>query len=445
MSSSLHAACAEPGQDDPPPLSFDGRDAASASGQLVGLNYDPATTQAKLFAAHRAWAETYARPLYPAEPGHRNDPSPERRLRIGYVSGDFRRHPVAFFVLPFLKQHDRDRFDCTCYDNNDKRDDLNALLRETAPLWREVAGLSDSALFERIRADGIDILVDLSGHTPHNRLSVFARKPAPVQVTAIGYVNTTGLETMDYRLTDAWCDPPGADDALYSETLWRLPGGFNCYAPPMGIPEPGPAPFLSNGHLTFGSFNNLDKISTPVLNLWAAILANLRNARLIMKTKSLSQPAVRERVLGHFTAAGIECERIELIEWSATLREHFETYRRVDVALDPFPYNGTTTTCESLVMGVPVIAMIGERHAARVSHSILARLKMEALCAPDADGYLARALALAAKPGVIASTRASLRQRLARSPLLAAAAYTASLEQAFREMWRRWCASSGAA
>ncbi len=417
-------------------------DAASASARLCQLNYRPDLSQAQLFREHAAWAERFASPMAPAAT-HPNPPEPERPLRVGYVSGDFRRHPVAFFVEPLLRCHDRRVVQPFCYSNSGERDDLNDHLRALVPDWRDIAGLDDDAVAALIRRDRIDVLVDLSGHTARNRLPVFARKPAPVQVTAIGYVNTTGLAAMDYRLTDGWCDPPGTDETHFSESLWRLPGGFNCYAPPNGLPAPGPAPLMGCGHVTFGSFNNMDKVSPEVLDLWAQLLRAVPGARLVLKTKTLSESAVGAAIRARFAAAGVDAGRIELIEWSATLREHFEHYRRIDIALDPFPYNGTTTTCEALMMGVPVIALAGERHAARVSASILARLGLEVLVAPDPAGYLARAQALALKPEAVANLRAGLRRRIAASPLADAAGYTRGLEAAYREMWRRWCATAG--
>ena len=414
--------------------------AAAASAALCRLNYDPALDPATVLQAHRDWARRHAAALYPSSPRSAAAGPVDRRdrpLRVGYVSGDLRRHPVALFIEPVLRCHDRALVEPLCYDTAGLRDDLNDHLRSLVPAWRDAADWSDATLFERIRADGIDILVDLAGHTARNRLLVFARRAAPVQVTAIGYVTTTGLETMDYRLTDALCDPPEAGEAGYSETLWRLEPGFNCYVPPRGLPEPGPAPCLEGLGVTFGSFNNLDKISDQVLDTWATLLRGLPTARLLMKTKGLGEPALRERLLARFAAGGVAPERIELIDWSATLAEHYGLYRRVDIALDPFPYNGTTTTCDALMMGVPVIALRGDRHAARVSTSILARLGLAGLAAADPDHYVARARELAGRPQALATLRRDLRRRLVASPLCDAARYTRALEEAYRAMWQQ--------
>ena len=416
--------------------------AAEASARLCALNYRADLDAAALRDEHLAWAERFAKPLYPSKPPALHDADPERPLRIGYLSGDLRRHPVALFVEPLLRRHDRGAFRPFCYATREAADDLNAHLRGLVSDWRDVGADSDGEIAGRIAADKIDILVDLSGHTPHNRLLVFARRPAPIQVTAIGYVATTGLATMDYRLTDPWCDPPGDGDTHYSESLWRLPSGFNCYAPPAGLLGPGPLPAARNGHVTFGCFNNLDKIGPDVLALWGETVAALPDARLLLKTKSLGQTVVRQRVLAGLAAGGLEPARVALIDWSPSLREHFAYYDQVDIALDPFPYNGTTTTCEALMMGVPVIALIGDRHAGRVSFSLLSRLGLPELAAPNAAGYRDTALALARDIDRLAALRAGLRQRLAASPLVDAAGYARSVEAAFRKMWRRRVAAT---
>ena len=430
-------------QPDSPETGGDG--AAVESAALVRLNYDPAVDDRALFEAHRSWARCHAAPHYPSSDTELLSDDPERPLRVGYVSGDLRRHPVAFFVEPILRSHDRSQVTPVCYDTVGLEDDMNAHLRSLVPDWWKASGWSDEALAERIRADRIDILVDLAGHTARNRLLVFARKPAPIQVTGIGYVTTSGLETMDYRLTDALCDPGRGEDRYYSERLWRLETGFNCYAPPRGLPEPGSPPCFENSRLTFGCFNNLDKIAEPVIDTWSEILHDLPNARLLMKTKTLGEPAVREQLLAAFASRGIVAERLELRDWSETLAEHFAAYREVDISLDPFPYNGTTTTCESLMMGVPVVALRGGRHASRVSFSLLARLGLEGLTAQDSETYVERAVALASRPDALAKLRAGLRRRLATSPLCDAARYTRTLEAAYRGMWQRRCTAAAAA
>jgi predicted O-linked N-acetylglucosamine transferase (SPINDLY family) len=290
--------------------------------------------------------------------------------------------------------------------------------------------MSDEALAERIQADQIDILVDCAGHTAHNRLRVFARKPAPVQATWLGYPNTTGLSAVDYRLADAVTDPPGGADALASERLLRLPGGFLCYAGASDAPEPAPPPCLASGTVTFGSFNN------P-----AALLARLPGARLLLKGKPFTDKVTRDLYRARLTERGIAADRVELTGWTAGSAHHLALYERVDIALDPFPYNGTTTTCEALWMGVPVVTLRGERHSGRVGASLLGRIGAEEWVADSVNDYVTRAAALAADPQHLRLLRRSLRTRVAASSLCDRAAFTRSIETAYRQMWQAWCAA----
>jgi predicted O-linked N-acetylglucosamine transferase (SPINDLY family) len=300
--------------------------------------------------------------------------------------------------------------------------------------------LSDDEVAERIRADGIDILVDLAGHTANNRLRVFARKPAPVQVTWLGYPSTTGLTAIDYRLVDVVTDPVGAADTWASETLVRLEGGFLCYGALMDAPEPTVPPCIKTGTLTFGSFNYPAKVSAATLDAWAALLSRLPQARLLLKGKPFADPATRALFLARLGERGVPAERVELVAWLSSTIAHLALYNRVDIALDPFPYNGTTTTCDALWMGVPVITWAGDRHAARVGASLLTTVGQTELIARDPDDYVATAAALAGDLDRLAALRAGLRARLQASPLCDAAGFARALESAYREMWRRWCA-----
>jgi predicted O-linked N-acetylglucosamine transferase (SPINDLY family) len=290
-----------------------------------------------------------------------------------------------------------------------------------------------------VRQDNIDILVDLSGHTGTNRLPVFARKPAPVQVTYLGYPNTTGLSTIDYRLTDAWADPPGKTERWHTETLIRLPHGFLCYRPPNATPAVAPPPVQANGHITFGSFNSLVKTTPAVVACWAHILQQVPDARLVIKNKSFRDPSVCARYQGLFAEHGIAPERLELVGWIDNLNNHLELYHRLDIALDPFPYNGTTTTCEALWMGVPVITLAGHTHAGRVGVSLLSRLDLTDLIAGDPDDYTQRAVRLAQDRATLARLRPRLRPRLQASSLCDGPAFARDVEAAYREMWRGWC------
>ncbi len=419
--------------------------AEAYSNLLMTLTYLPDCPAERLFAEHREYGRRQARSVPPPIPpspygsAYANPREPERRLRLGYVSGDFRRHVVGFFIEPPLAAHDRAQVSIHCYSETRRPDDATARLKALAEGWCDTAGLDDEQLAARIRADGIDILVDLAGHSAFNRLPVFARKPAPVQATWLGYPGTTGLSAIDYRLVDPVSDPEGTADAQAAEALVRLTDGFLCYRP-----SPGPEPARLPGPLTFGCFNNLNKLSEPALELWARLLRRLPEARLLLKSRQLADATVAQGLRRTFANHGVAGERLELLAWTAGPEAHLETYGRVDIALDPFPYNGTTTTCEALWMGVPVVALAGDRHAARMGASLLGRLGLAELIAADEDAYLDIAAALAADPGRLAAWRAGLRPRLAASPLADAPALARRLEAAYRTMWRRWCAGEPA-
>jgi predicted O-linked N-acetylglucosamine transferase (SPINDLY family) len=369
-----------------------------------------------------------------------NDRTDGRRLKVGYVSPDFRQHSVAYFLEPLLRSHDRKVIEVFCYAEVGWPDTVTERFKQLADHWVTTVGMSDDATAERIRRDGIDILVDLAGHTSKNRLPVFARKPAPVQVTWLGYPNTTGLTAIDYRFVDAVTDPEGETEALASETLVRLPGGFLCYGGPDDAPAPGPVPSLTTGTVTFGSFNNPAKLSAATLDAWADVLARLPQARLLLKGKPFADPATRALYLDRLAKRGVAVERIELVAWLPE-EGHLALYNRIDIALDPFPYNGTTTTCEALWMGVPVITLRGDRHASRVGASLLTQTRLTDLIADSVEAYVETAVALAGDPARLSELRQSLRPRMAASPLCDAPAFADKIEHAYRTIWQRWCAA----
>jgi predicted O-linked N-acetylglucosamine transferase (SPINDLY family) len=408
------------------------------SNLLFALNY-AAQDAAALFAGHLGWARQHAEPLTALAAPHGNVPDPLRRLRIGYVSADLREHPVARFIEPVLAQHDRGGFEIFCYANDAGADEAAARLRAASDHWRCIAGLGDAAAEAMIREDAIDILVDLSGHTARNRLTLFARKPAPVQATWIGYPNTTGMSAMDYRLTDARADPPGTADSLHSETLLRLPRTFLCYRPEPASPAVAPLPAARAGYVTFGSFNNLPKITPEVVAVWARILARLPQARLLLKSGPLADATARSRYLALFAEHGIAAPRITLAAKVAAVSGHLALYGEVDIGLDPFPYNGTTTTCEAMWMGVPVVALAGDRHAGRVGVSLLGAVGLEELVAKDEEAYVEKAVALASDLERLAGLRAGLRARMQQSPLCDEAGFTRALEDTWRAIWQTWC------
>ncbi|WP_051340611.1 tetratricopeptide repeat protein [Azospirillum halopraeferens] len=394
---------------------------------LLFLQSVPDADPGAVLAEHRRWARLHAPPPLPAP---RSRWVPGRPLRVGYLSADFCSHSVASFFEPLLEAHDRGAVHPVCYSAVRRPDATTARLRAHAAGWRDVAGLGDAALADLIRADAIDVLVDLGGHTGGSRLAVLARRPAAVCLTAIGYPGTTGLP-LDGRLTDPVIEPPGAE-AWSSEPLIRLPGGFLCYRPPDGAPEPRAA--RPEGPIVFGSFNALGKLTPAVVAVWAAILADVPGSRLMLKSRALGDPAVIADLRARFAAAGVAADRLDPVAWTPDRAAHLALYERIDVGLDPFPYTGTTTTCEALWMGVPVVTLAGDRHAARVGAALLTRVGLPDLVATDPEGYRRTAVALAADTGRLADLRTELRTRLRHGPLGDARALAAAVEAAYRAL-----------
>ncbi len=410
------------------------------SNLLLTLNYT-APSQAEIFEESLRFDARQAAPLCPAPPLFANSRAPQRVLRVGYVSADLRRHSVAFFLRGVLAAHDRARVQVFCYANVDRPDAVTGELRSLADQWRSIVGLPDAEVARQVTADRIDILVDLGGHTGGNRLLVFARRPAPVQVTWLGYPNTTGLRAMAYRLTDAIADPPGEADALHVERLVRLPDGFLCYQPDAALaPAPASTPDAHAG-VTFASFNTLAKVTPKVIRVWSQILRRTPGSRLVLKSEALDDPDTRARFLAAFAQHGVPATRLELITWIEDYARHMACYQAVDIALDPFPYNGTTTTCEALWMGVPVITWRGSRHAARVGASLLHHAGLSQWVADSEDEYIERAVAQAAQGPAPGAVRAALSARMRSSALADPIRFTAGLERAYRELWTRWCDS----
>ncbi|WP_224959675.1 O-linked N-acetylglucosamine transferase, SPINDLY family protein [Geomonas subterranea] len=399
---------------------------------LFALHYAPQFTRRGIYAEHLKAARSR-----PFRPHRQTVDRPHRggRIRVGYLSPDFRGHAVASFIEPVLKQHDRDRFEIFCYANVPAPDATTGRLRELSDQWRDIHGMADHNAAALIAGDGIDILVDLAGHTSGSRLPVFCHRPAPIQVTWIGYPDTTGLKEMDYRITDALADPPGIEDRLHSEVLLRLPRSFCCYAPPAEAPELAPPPCGANGYITFGSFNNLSKVTPEVIALWSRVLRAVGDSRLLLKAKPLADRGVRQRILEQFLEQGVAAERIELDQGQPGTREHLEQYQRVDIGLDTFPYNGTTTTCEALWMGVPVISLAGDRHCSRTGASLLTNCGLADLVTTSEAAYVDMARQVARDRETLREFRAGARERMRRSPLLDAAGVTRELEGVLAELW----------
>lgn len=400
---------------------------------------------ADIAAAHRDWGARVD-----AVAGRRGagdftgrDRAPGRRLRVGYVSSDFRRHSVAYFLEPILEHHDPANVEVFAYANMAAGDEVTERLKGYVAHWRDAFGLSDAELAAQVRSDAIDILVDLAGHTRGNRLGAFALKPAPVQISYLGYPATTGLATMDGRVTDAWADPPGMTEAFHSERLLRLENGFLCYRPPDDAPAVAPPPSIAAGHVTFGSFNNLAKLTPATVETWAAILDAVPGARLRLKAKALGDAAVSDAVLARFGERGIAPERLDLLAW-ITASSPLAAYHDVDIGLDTFPYHGTTTTMEALWMGVPVVTRAGAWHASRVGVSIMARAGLDEMVAAGPADFVKIAASLAARPELLAELRGSLRGLLVRAGITDGARLTAELEHAYRDAWTAWAATDRA-
>ncbi|MGD0390044.1 MAG: tetratricopeptide repeat protein [Tepidisphaeraceae bacterium] len=407
---------------------------------LFALNYHPDMDAEAILAEHRAWSDRHAPPLTSEQLAYPNDRASDRRLRIGYVSSDFRRHPVGYFFIPLLERHDRRMPEIFCYANVQRPDVLTERMKRSCEVWRNVFGLADEAVAQLVSSDRIDILVDLSGHTRGNRLRVFARKPAPIQVTYLGYANTTGMTAIDYRLTDALADPPGMTDALNVEELWRLPGCAWCYDPPEDAPE---IQLRGNGPITFGCFNAFAKINRKMAAIWAELLKRVAGSRLLIKSAGAGEASSRRRLTDQFAEFGIPSDRIEIRGTIADLHAHLELYGQVDVALDTYPYHGTTTTCEALWMGVPVVSLAGRTHVSRVGVSLLSNAGLPELVAKTPEDYVAIASELAANRPRLDALRAQMRSKLRSSPLLDGRRFAADVEAAYRQMWRNWCRQGG--
>lgn len=390
----------------------------------------------ELFHLHRDWGAAFAAGIdvMPAVSFDRHS-SGRRVLRLGYVSADLGWHSVGLFMASIIAAHDRQHFHITCYSGLESEDTLTKTIRADADGWCETAAFSDARLAKTIRADGIDILVDLSGHTGGHRMGVFARRPAPLQISYLGYPGTVGLAAIDYRIADACTEPAGRADDCSVEKILRIDDGFHCFAGPGEDLAVAPAPVANQGVITFGSFNNIAKINSDVVALWAGILNTVPEARLLLKDQRFKNSATRRRIESAFAAHGIDADRLKLLGAQAERRDHLAQYAQVDIALDPFPYNGTTTTCEALWMGVPVITLTGTRPDARVGVSLLSQMQLKEMIAAAPDDYIAIAAGLAADVEKLNSLRANLRGRMRNAPLGHARAFTAKLETAYLDAW----------
>lgn len=409
------------------------------SGYLLSLNDDPNADPVWVAAEHRKFQTLIKGALRPVVT---RDPTPGRKLRVGYLSPDLQNHSVAFFILPVLRAHDPAKVEVVAYSTSNVEDALTAEIRTYCAEWRSAYRMPDEELAQLIIDDGIDILVELSGHTKDNRLIMVARRAAPVQMTYLGYPNTTGLAEMDFRITDEIADPPGVSDGWHSEKLVRIEGGFLAFAPDKAARElpVAPLPAEQVGVVTFGSFNNLAKINEGVLDTWASILAGVQDGVLLLKAKGLRDERIQERIREAFHRRGIDADkRVVLACHERAKLDHLRLYHRIDLALDTFPYNGTTTTCEALWMGTPVLTLLGRSHPGRVGASILGRVGLEALVCESAQVYIETAIALGKEPERIRALRTGLRERFLASPVMDAKRMASALEVTYAMAWRDYC------
>jgi predicted O-linked N-acetylglucosamine transferase (SPINDLY family) len=440
-------------------LTFGTGDHGRYSNLLLAMIYAASVSPEDLTATAREFGKRLADPLLRQRPLLRNK-DPERKLRIGYVSQDFRNHAVNYFLEFLPKLHDRKQFEVFAYSSAVAEDQITARLKLTFDHWRDIKPLKDDAAADIIEADQIDILIDVAGHTGYNRLLVFARKPAPIQVTWLGFPATTGMKAMDYRFTDAFAEPEGMTEHLNTETLWRLPEIFCCYGPhesnPAVIDHP---PFEDNGYITFGCFNNYTKITDPVLEAWAKIMARTPDSRLLLEIADLEGPQIlqenegkavlpllyadterqkfRQKVMDRLHRLDMPLERVLLEPRKKS--NQFVLYNKIDIALDPFPCAGGTTSMDTLWMGVPFVTLAGKHFASRMGITFLKNVSLPELIAQNTDEYIQIASDLANDRNRLRALRHNLRDKVVASPLMDQARFTRNIEAAYRDMWRKWC------
>lgn len=409
---------------------------------LYSLSYAAGYGAQEIFEEHVKFGRRLEEAAAGPKLEHRNERNLLKRIKIGYVSPDFRAHAVAYFIEPVLAHHNREQVEVYCYYNHSVSDEVTLRLKSLVEHWRDISAINDAEAAKQIWEDGVDILVDLAGHSAGNRLAVFARKSAPVQATWLSYVSTTGLGSIDYRITDVSADPVGLSERYYTEELVRLPDAFVCYRPTDGSPAVGALPAVKSGHITFGSFNNLAKMTPEVRSLWARVLLAVPGSRLMLKTKGLNDARMRQQLVEDFARQDVPEDRLELVAWDTSYAEHLNRYNQVDIGLDPFPCNGGTTSFDAMWMGVPVVTLAGDSFISRMGVSMLTSLGMTELVAAAPEDYVAIAARLAGDLERLAALRAGLRKRMANSPLTDAKRFTLNLETAYREMWAAWCRRS---
>jgi protein O-GlcNAc transferase len=400
------------------------------SNRLYALYFHPKYDGAKIFAEHAKWNQSLAEPFKKNIQPFFNDQNPNRKIRIGYVSSDFRNHCQSFFTIPLLSNHDHAKFEIVCYADLARPDEITRRIQTYCDRWQSTVGLNDDQMAQLIRSDRIDILIDLAMHMSGGRPYIFARKPAPIQIAWLAYPGTTGLSTMDYRLTDPYLDPPGSRDEFYSEKSIRLPHTFWCYDPLTDQPQVNPLPALSNGYITFGCLNNFCKVNDGILSLWSQVLAATPNSRLIL----LSPPGEhRQRVLEKLNAAP---QRVEFVPMQP--RENYlQTYHRIDLGLDTFPYNGHTTTLDGLWMGVPVVSLMGQTAVSRAGLSQMSNMGLaDEFVATTENQFVEIATQWASDFSRLSQLRSTLRLRLQQSPLMNGKLFAKNVEAIYTDLFK---------
>jgi len=398
------------------------------SNYLICLNYQPSISQEEIYQAHLSFNKLFRSNQFI---NHQSTRKTKKSLRIGYVSSNFCRSSVSFFIEPILCNHDASTFEIFCYANVNKPDDVTQRMQTYAKKWISTNHMNDIQMAEKIKKDNIDILVDLCGHFSENRLPVFALQPAPIQITYLGYPNTTGLSTIQYRLTDAVVDPHSRD-AYHSEKLIRLPAPFLCYQPVNNSPEISPLPAETNGYITIGSFNNLAKVTDDVIHVWTSILERLPDSKLLLKARPFVDSVVCEHYLKKL---GVAHDRVIFKGYEENIKSHLRIYNQIDLALDPFPYHGTTTTCDALWMGVPVISLCGECHATRVGKTILSAIGMDDFIVHSKSEYVDKTVAICQNIQLLKAVRKQLRTVMQQSELMNASGLTQNIESVYKKMW----------
>jgi predicted O-linked N-acetylglucosamine transferase (SPINDLY family) len=405
------------------------------SNLVYAMHFHPAFDARAIADELKHWSRQHAEPLKKLICPHSNDRNPDRRLRIGYVSPDFREHPVGRFLLPLLAHHDKSNFEIFAYSNSIRSDGLTEKLRSHTDTWRDITRLTDTQAADQIRNDKIDILIDLTMHMAHNRLRLFALKPAPVQITWLAYCSSTGLDAMDFRISDPHLDPPGMDDSIYSEQTIRLPETYWCYQPSIAPVEINSLPALDRNYITFGCLNNFAKVSELTLNTWIKLLHAVPNSRLLLHAPPGNH---RKSLAEKLSRAGIASGRLHFAGKAPT-PAYFRLYHQIDIALDTFPYGGGTTTCDALWMGVPVVTLTGKTAVGRGGASILSNLNLPELIAQDEAQYVQIAAKLANNLPRLIELRSTLRQRMEQSVLMDAPRFAKNMESAYRHAWSQWC------